>query len=188
MIRKYRYLTLLSTLLVLLGIFIWTITRRTSLQVAEGKLSEAGSYGEIKGVWLEYQKDLGDSPEWIDLVSSKLHGTSLTTTQWSDMQHWFPAWQESTVIPEKTPATQAPSPQPARADSSISAAPAATAKQEAASENGLSGPELAAFYNRQGDEKCKAFKSASAPHLYHIANEYYQRAAAITHTDPSVCE
>jgi hypothetical protein len=45
-----------------------------------------------------------------------------------------------------------------------------------------------ANYIAIGDAKCKAFKEANSPHLYHIANDYYNYAAELANSTPKVCE
>ncbi|KAA6436993.1 hypothetical protein FEM33_19925 [Dyadobacter flavalbus] len=206
---RLRYLKYIISLLIMLGFIVWLFVRPTVLEMAKDKLSEARSYGEIKGVWQQYEEDLVDNPEWKNVIEQKLSATGLNDKQKQDLKTWLP--EEEQIASLTSVERPAEKPDAVKTESvKQNAVKTASEKQDAvkmeSKENGVKAPvgsgissieesnkslskkELAELYNKQGDEKCQAFKAANAPHLYHIANEYYEYAASLTNSEPKVCE
>ena len=183
MIHKYKYSISLAAILVLIGFLVWIIIRPSTLEAAKERLSNSESYGEIKGVWQEYKDDLSDNTEWKQIIEKKISRTNLNENQQLDLINWYPDRQ---TYAEK-PQNKIPSKGKMKS-TALSAKPENEIASISEFNPNISSAELAKLYNKQGDEKCKAFKNASAPHLYHIANEYYQYAATLTKTNPKVCE
>ena len=190
MIYRYRYTIFASSLLILLLVFIWMFTRPSTLKVAKKELNEAKSYGEVKWVWKKYEDDLSDKTDWKELIEKKILVTTLNENQKLDLEKWRPVIKQNdtdklsetvTLVSKKNK----PVPTKTQPDSYASEKEIANVKEI---NKNLSPSDLAQLYNKLGDEKCEAFKTAGAPHLYHIANEYYQYAATLTKTNPKVCE
>ena len=190
MIYRYRYTIFVSSLLILLLVFIWMFTRPSTLKVAKKELNEAKSYGEVKWVWKKYEDDLSDKTDWKELIEKKILVTTLNENQKLDLEKWRPV--TINIDADKLPEAVASSNKKSKpvqiktqANPSLTKKEIATVKEN---NKNLAPSDLAQLYNKLGDEKCEAFKTASAPHLYHIANEYYQYAATLTKTNPKVCE
>lgn len=216
---RLSYLKYLVSLLIMLGFIVWLFVRPSVLEMAKEKLNEARSYGEIKGVWQQYEEDLVDNPEWKNVIEQKLSTTTLNDKQKQDLKTWLPeeeqiasltsverSGEKQDVVKTETKKQSAVKTESEKQD----AVKTESEKQNAVkmesrnselkapaenpigsieeSNKGLSKKELAELYNKQGDEKCQAFKAANAPHLYHIANEYYEYAASLTNSEPKVCE
>jgi len=201
---RVRYLPYIISLLITVGFIVWLFIRPSVLELAKTKLSEARSYGEIKGVWQDYEGDLSENPEWQAVIEQKLSATTLNDKQKMDLQTWLPEKEQIASLTsverseEKQRTEKAESKKPVRmerkktelkapAEDKINSAGDQINSIEESNKN-LSKKDLAELYNKQGDEKCKAFKAANAPHLYHIANEYYEYAASLTNSEPRVCE
>lgn len=183
MIYKYKYSISLAAILILSGFLIWIIIRPSTLEAAIEQLDNSESYGEIKGVWQEYKDDLSDNMKWKQVIEQKISRTNLNRNQQLDLINWYPDKQTYAEEPQnKIPLKSKVK------NSDLSVKPVNEIASISESNSNISTAELAELYNKQGDEKCKAFKNASAPHLYHIANEYYQYAATLTKTNPKVCE
>ncbi|TLU96652.1 hypothetical protein [Dyadobacter sediminis] len=194
----------------MLGFVVWLFVRPSVLEMAKEKLGEARSYGEIKGVWQQYEEDLVDNPEWKNVIEQKLSATALNDKQKQDLKTWLPEEEEqiasltSVERPAEKPnavktesikqnavkkESEKPDAVKMESEKNIVKAPVDSRISSIEESNkSLSKEELAELYNKQGDEKCQAFKAANAPHLYHIANEYYEYAASLTHSEPKVCE
>lgn len=204
---RVRYLPYVISLLITIGFIVWLFIRPSVTELAKTKLSEAKSYGEIKGVWQDFEEDLGENAEWRDVIDQKLAATALNEKQKLDLKSWLPEKEQIATLTsveqpevleksEKAEKVEVEKPVPAEIKKSEPKAPAEIKTNVAASpissieesNKNLSKEDLAALYNKQGDEKCKAFKAANAPHLYHIANEYYEYAASLTNSEPRVCE
>lgn len=185
MIYKYKFLSFSIVCLLALTFIIWRISRPSAIKMANEKLAQSKSYGEVKWVWQEYENDLGDNEEWQSVINQKLSRINLTEQQKLDLQKWFITDhdEDSNFISQTANSSK-------KQNKDSVNAPQVQGRVANLNESNkdLSTEELARLYNEQGDEKCEAFKAANAPHLYHIANEYYRYAATLTNTNPSVCE
>ncbi|WP_221392776.1 hypothetical protein [Dyadobacter sp. NIV53] len=179
---RYKYTIYASTFLLFIGFVIWLIIKPSTFEIASKKLNKVESYGEIKWVWQQFQNDLGSNENWNDLVDKKLLQISLNDDQKRDLEKWHSKRKEKISPAEKATSNNRndKEEEPANPMGEIIAVKGTGGNQ--------SDKDLARLYNRLGDEKCEAFKAANAPHLYHIANEYYQYAATLTNTNPKVCE
>jgi hypothetical protein len=196
---RLRHLPYIISLLITIGFIVWLFIRPTILELAKTNLSEARSYGEIKGVWQDYEEDLGENSEWKEVVEQKLSATTLNDKQKQDLLTWLPekepvasftAAKKAVEKPEevKTESKKAEV-KKTEVEKPVIKSPAEDQISSIEESNkNLSKKDLAELYNKQGDEKCSAFKAANAPHLYHIANEYYEYAASLTNSEPRVCE
>ena len=185
MIYKYKFLSFSIVCLLALTFIIWRISRPSTIKIANEKLAQSKSYGEIKWVWQEYENDLADNDEWRSSIDQKISRINLTEQQKLDLQKWYvpdketdPNFISNTI--NKAKKTRMDSADTSQTEDQIGSLTEMN--------KGLSTEALARLYNQQGDEKCEAFKAANAPHLYHIANEYYRYAATLTNTNPRVCE
>lgn len=185
MIYKYKFLSFSLVCLLALAFIVWRISRPSAIKIANEKLAQSKSYGEIKWVWQEYENELAENEEWRSTIGQKLSRINLTNQQKLDLQKWYvfeketdPNFVSQTVDTGKKQQTD--SVRIPDTDDNIASL--------SESNKNLSIDQLARLYNQQGDEKCEAFKAANAPHLYHIANEYYRYAATLTNTNPKVCE
>ncbi len=185
MIYKYKFLSFSLVCLLALAFIVWRISRPSAIKIANEKLAQSKSYGEIKWVWQEYENELAENEEWRSTIGQKLSRINLTNQQKLDLQKWYvfeketdPNFVSQTVNTGKKQQTD--SVRIPDTDDNIASL--------SESNKNLSIDQLARLYNQQGDEKCEAFKAANAPHLYHIANEYYRYAATLTNTNPKVCE
>jgi hypothetical protein len=185
MIYKYKFISFSIVCLLALAFVIWRISKPSTIKIANEKLAQTKSYGEVKWVWQEYENDLADDHEWRSIIDQKLARIDLTEQQKVDLRKWYvpdtenePGFVSNIVN----------NPKKQRRDSVNTNQSGDYSGSLDDINTGLSTDELARLYLQQGDEKCEAFKAANAPHLYHIANEYYRYAATLTNTEPSVCE
>jgi len=189
-IYSFRRFLLAIGILIGIGFFAWIITRPSTLETAQEQLHNAISYGEIKWAWQEYQSELGDDPEWKEMIDKKLSKISLNDNQKSDLLKWYKVKKQPD--PVISPTVSDSRKEQIEQQKITSPIISSDVKNEIATINGsnqtASSIDLARLYIQQGDEKCKAFKAAKTPQLYHIANEYYQYAATLTNTNPKVCE
>lgn len=191
-IRIYRFRRFLLAVGILIGIgfFSWIITRPSTMEIAKAQLKDAIAYGEIKWVWQEYQSELGNNPEWKEMIDKKLSKIALNDNQKLDLLQWYPAKKQPdpVVVSTVSSGRKEPVVQQKVDSPSISSETVKTVSTIKESNKTASSVDLAKYYNKLGDEKCMAFKAAKTPQLYHIANEYYQRAATLTNSNPKVCE
>lgn len=188
-IYRYRRLIFAVGILLVLGFFTWLIIRPSTMELATQELDEALSYGEIKWLWQQYENDLADNPEWQGLIKQKLSKLSLNKNQKSDLVKWYQVKQKTDPVVSSTLPDKSKEPlKPAVFKNTEKLAKLEKVEDNKEPVNKASSIDLARLYNKQGDEKCKAFKAAKTPQLYHIANEYYEYAASLTNTNPKVCE
>lgn len=185
MIYKYKFLSFSLVCLLALVFIVWRISRPSAIKIANEKLAQSKSYGEIKWVWQEYENELAENEEWRSTIGQKLSRINLTNQQKLDLQKWYVF--EKQTDPNFISQTVNTGKKQQRDSVGIPVNEDNIASLSESNKN-LSIDQLARLYNQQGDEKCEAFKAANAPHLYHIANEYYRYAATLTNTNPKVCE
>jgi len=160
------------------------------METAQEQLHDAISYGEIKWVWQQYQSELSNNPEWKEMIDKKLLKITLNDSQKSDLLKWYKVKKQPDPVVSQTVSNSRKEQNGQQKVTSPDIS--SDVKNEITAINGsnqtASSIDLARLYIQQGDEKCKAFKAAKTPQLYHIANEYYQYAATLTNTNPKVCE
>ena len=162
MIYRYKYLSFTIVCLLALIFIIWRISRPSTLEVANEKLAQSKSYGEIKWAWQEYENELAGKEEWMAAIDQKLARINLTNEQKLDLRKWYvPSAETDPNFISNTVNTDTKQ----RADSIQRSSPEDPMALLNEANKGLSPEELADLYNRQGDEKCKAFKAADSPHF-----------------------